>query len=370
MSEQAALFDLTLTEEQRITREVMKKFSELRLRAISRDADEAGEAPEGFYNSTMELGLSLIPIPEKAGGAGMPRSPVANMLNAEDLGKGDMSLALGTLTPLAFINTVIDNGTLAQQEAFLSPLVSEEFVPATIALMEPLATFEPTDLQTKAAKSGDSYVLNGVKNTVILGDTAEQILVIAEENGIAAGYIVPAGTEGLSVENEKNMGLHAVNTSKVTLDNVTVPAINKLGSEEQPFDLQRLLDLSRLGICAMSLGCAEAMLEYVTEYVNERVAFGEPISHRQSVAFMVANIVIELESMRLMVYRAAARAEQGLDFHREAYLAQVICAEKAMEIGNNGVQLLGGHGFIREHMVELWYRNLRSVGVLEGAACI
>lgn len=370
MSEPAELFDLTLTEEQRITRETVRKFAETQLRAISRAADEAGAAPEGFYQKTMDLALGMIPLPENIGGAGMPRSPVSNMLNAEDLGKGDMSLALGAVTPLAFINTVIDNGTPAQQEAFLSPFVSEEFVAATIALMEPRATFEPTDLHTTAQKDGDSYVLNGVKTMVLLGDVAEQILVIANENGVTGAYVVPANAEGLGIEKEKNMGLHAVNTSKVTLNNVKVPAINKLGTDSEPFKLQRFLDLSRIGVCAMALGCAEAMLEYVTTYVNERVAFGEPISHRQSVAFMVANIAIELEAMRMLVYRAAARAERGLDFHREAYLAQVLCAEKSMEIGNNGVQLLGGHGFIREHMVELWYRNLRAVGVLEGAACV
>lgn len=370
MSEPAELFDLTLTEEQRITRETVRKFAETQLRAISRAADEAGAAPEGFYQKTMDLALGMIPLPENIGGAGMPRSPVSNMLNAEDLGKGDMSLALGAVTPLAFINTVIDNGTPAQQEAFLSPFVSEEFVAATIALMEPRATFEPTDLHTTAQKVGDSYVLNGVKTMVLLGDVAEQILVIANENGVTGAYVVPANAEGLGIQKEKNMGLHAVNTSKVTLNNVKVPAINKLGTDSEPFKLQRFLDLSRIGVCAMALGCAEAMLEYVTTYVNERVAFGEPISHRQSVAFMVANIAIELEAMRMLVYRAAARAERGLDFHREAYLAQVLCAEKSMEIGNNGVQLLGGHGFIREHMVELWYRNLRAVGVLEGAACV
>lgn len=370
MSEHAELFDLTLTEEQRITRETMRKFAETQLRAISRAADEAGAAPEGFYKKTTELGLSLIPIPEVVGGAGMPRSPVSNMLNAEDLGKGDMSLALGAVTPLAFINAVIDNGTPAQQEAFLSPFISDDFVPATIALMEPRAGFEPTDLHTTAKKEGQTYVLNGVKTMVLLGDVAQQFLVIANENGVPGAYVVPAGAQGLSIEKEKFMGLHAVNTSKVTLDNVTVNAINKLGTDDKPFQLQRLLDLSRIGLCAISLGCAEAMLEYVTAYVNERVAFGEPISHRQSVAFMVANIAIELEAMRMMVYRAAARAERGLDFHREAYLAQVFCAEKTMEIGNNGVQLLGGHGFIREHMVELWYRNLRAVGILEGAACV
>ena len=134
--------------------------------------------------------------------------------------------------------------------------------------------------------------------------------------------------------------------------------------------MQRYLDLARIGICAIGVGVCQAVLDYVVPYVNERIAFGEPISHRQAVAFMVANIAIELEGMRLMVYRAASRAEQGLDFHKEAFLAKTFCAEKTMEIGTNGVQLLGGHGFIREHMVELWYRNLRAIAILEGCVVI
>ena len=108
------------------------------------------------------------------------------------------------------------------------------------------------------------------------------------------------------------------------------------------------------------------MLEYVIEYCNERIAFGEPISHRQAVAFMIANIAIEVEGMRLLMLRAASRAEHGLDFHDAAYLARLFTASKAMEIGTNGVQLLGGHGFIREHPVERWYRDLRAVGIMEG----
>lgn len=373
MSEQAAeqLFDLTLTEEQRITRESMIRFAETELRAISRDADEAAAAPEGFYDKTMALGLSILPIPEKFGGAGMPRSPISNVLNAEDLGKGDMSLALGTLTPLSFINAVIDNGTEAQQEKYLTPLAAETFVPATVALMEPRATFDPSDLQTSAKKDGNDYVLNGEKTMVILGGSAKFILVIANVEGEGpAGFVVEQGAAGLSVENEDYMGLRPAETSKLKLENVKVSADAKLGSADQAFDLEKLVDFGRLGVCALSLGVAEAALEYVTEYANERIAFGEPISHRQSVAFMVANIAIELEAMRLMVYRAASRAENGLDFHKEAYLARVLCAEKAMEIGTNAVQILGGHGFIREHMVELWYRNLRAVGILEGACII
>jgi hypothetical protein len=128
--------------------------------------------------------------------------------------------------------------------------------------------------------------------------------------------------------------------------------------------------LSRLGWCALSLGTSKAVLDYVTPYVNERQAFGEPISHRQSVAFMVANIAIELEGMRLVTYRAGSRAEQGLPFERETALARRLCAEYGMKIGTDGVQLLGGHGFVKEHPVERWYRDLRAVGVMEGAVLV
>ena len=112
------------------------------------------------------------------------------------------------------------------------------------------------------------------------------------------------------------------------------------------------------------------MLDYVKEYCNERVAFGEPITNRQSVAFMIADIAIELEAMRLMTWRAAARAEAGQPFHKEAYLAKTFCAEQAMKIGTDGVQLLGGHGFCREHPVEMWYRNLRAIAILDGVASV
>lgn len=371
MSEQAELFDLTLSEEQRMTRESMQRFAESELKTLSREADEAGETPAGFLDKTVELGLSLLPIPEEYGGAGMPRSPISNVLNAEDLGKGDMSLALAMLTPLAFINTVLDNGTEAQKEKYLTPLADETFKAATIALSEPRATFEPSEPQTTASKSGDDYVLNGVKSNVLLASDAEYILVIAQEEGAQVeAFVVEKGAEGLSIERKMNMGLRPVETSTVTLDNVKVKADAKLGEGEKSLDLDRLIALSRLGVCAIALGTCEAVLEYTRDYANERIAFGEPIAYRQSVAFMIANIAIELDAMRLMVWKAASRAEKGIDFYRDAYLAYVLCSDKTMEIGNNGVQVLGGHGFTREHPVELWYRNLRAVAILEGCATI
>lgn len=373
MSEQATdrLFDLTLEEEQRITRESMQRFAEAELGSVSRSADEAAEAPAGFYDKTVELGLSLMPIPEALGGVGMPRSPLSNMLNAEDLASGDMSLAIGTLTPLSFINAVLDNGTAAQIEKYLPRFVAEEFHAASIALMEPRATFDPNDLQTTAKKSSDGYVLNGTKSMVALGESSELVLVIAELEGEGpAGFVIEQGTQGLSATKEEYMGLRPLQLSRLVFEDVEVSSADRLGEGEKEFDLQRLVDLGRIGLCAMSVGVCKSVLDYVIEYCNSRVAFDEPITNRQSVAFMIGDMATETEAMRMMVYRAASRAEQGLEFHKEAYLARIQCAKYAMVTGTNGVQLLGGHGFIRDHPVELWYRNLRAVGLLDGCVII
>lgn len=360
-------FDLSLSEEQRITRESMRRYAERQLRAIARDADEAGAAPEGFYTGTMELGLGLLPIPEVHGGAGMPRSPMSNVLNTEDLAYGDISLALGTLAPLSFINAVLDFGNEAQQEAFLPRLAQEHFVPATVALTEGRATFDPTQLATKARQDGDSYVIDGEKRLVILGASAELLLVIADLEGEGpAAFVVEQGSDGLSAEAQDYMGLRAVETATVTLNGVRVPAGHRLAN----FDLERLVDLGRIGSAALAVGCCQAVLDYCIPYVKERKAFGEPIAWRQSVAFMISDMAIELEGMRLLVWRAASRAEQGLSFHREAHLAKTYAAEKAMQIGTNGVQLFGGAGFVRDYPLEMWYRNLRAVALLDAATLV
>jgi alkylation response protein AidB-like acyl-CoA dehydrogenase len=237
--------------------------------------------------------------------------------------------------------------------------------------MEPGLRFDPLELSTKARRNGAGYVLDGEKTMVPLGASAEVVLVLADEQGVGpAAFIVERGRPGMRWERELFMGLRPLELCKLTLDGLELPASAKLGEGTTAFDLRRFVALSRIGIAALSLGVGQAVLDYVKHYCNERIAFGEPITHRQAVAFMIADIAIELEGMRMLVYRAAARAERGLDFYREAYLARVQCAEKGMKIGTDGVQLLGGHGFIREHMVELFYRNLRAIGILEGCVTV
>lgn len=363
------LFDLTRDDDQRMNQDTMQRFATNELRALAKDADEAGATPQGFYERTAELGLALLPIPEALGGAGMARSPMSNALNAEDLAWGDLGLTLGAISPQAFVNTLLDQGSDAQRAQYLPRFCEGSFVAATTALMEPRATFDPMEPGCTATAVDGGYSLSGSKCMVPLGESAELTLVIAQLDGDGpAAFIVEGTPDGMSRTREAHMGLRTLELATLSFDNVQLPAEARLG--EGRFDLQRFVNLSRIGICALAVGCCQGVLDYVKQYVNERVAFGEPISHRQAVAFMVADMAIELEAMRLMTWRAASRAEQGLDFREQAFLAKVACADHAMKIGTDGVQLLGGHGFCREHPVEMWYRNLRAIAILDGVASV
>ncbi|MEP1594389.1 MAG: acyl-CoA dehydrogenase, partial [Halieaceae bacterium] len=254
-------------------------------------------------------------------------------------------------------------------EKYLPQFCTDKFLPATTAIMEPRATFEPTAPECHAARTEQGFVLNGTKTMVPLGASAELMLVVATLAGEGpAAFIVDNTAGGVTRNVEPHMGLRTVELASITFTDTALSSDALLGNDT--FDLQRFLDLSNLGICALAVGTCRGVLDYVAEYCNERIAFGEPITNRQSVAFMIADMATELEGMRLMTWRAASRAEQGLDFHRDAYLAKTFCAEQAMKIGTDGVQLLGGHGFCREHPVEMWYRNLRAIALLEGVTSL
>ena len=168
---------------------------------------------------------------------------------------------------------------------------------------------------------------------------------------------------------EPALGVRAAATTRLTLEDVTLPASARLGDGDDAAYAE-CVALSRLAWCAMAVGAGQATLDYVADYVKTRQAFGEPISNRQAVAFTVANMAIELEGLRLTTLRAASRVDQGLPFRREVALARRLVAGRAAQIGSDGVQMLGGHGFTKEHPVERWYRDLRVAGVLEGGLLV
>jgi alkylation response protein AidB-like acyl-CoA dehydrogenase len=364
-----ALFDLTPTDEQQMIRDTMHRFADEVLRGAAEAADEAAAPPPAFLEQSHELGVTLMAIPEALGGAGDQRSPVTSALIAEELARGDMGLALAALAPLGVVQALVDWGSAAQQATYLPPFTGERFVPAALALLEPQPLFDPYQVRAGAVRTEEGYALHGAKSLVPLAETAELFLVAAQLLGVGPRlFLLERGTPGLTITPEPAMGLRAAGLGRLQLDGAVVPHDALLGEPgREGFDFAAVVDRARLAWCAMAVGTGQAVLDYVKDYCNDRIAFGEPISNRQSVAFAIADIAIELEGMRLLTYRAAALAEQGRRFHREAFLAHTQCANKAMQIGTDGVQLLGGHGFVKDHPVERWYRHLRGAGIMEGA---
>lgn len=357
------LFDISLSDEQQMMRDTLQRFAKDVLRPAAHNADHHAKFPEGLLAQAQELGLNFYAVPEAMGGMAAEQSVVTNVLAAEDLAYGDFTLAAAILTPMSIANALTRWGSAAQQEKYLPAFAEENPPVATFAIQEATPGFNPTQLDTTAKRNGSGYVLNGEKTLVLLGQHAELFLVAAQLDGQPAVFIVE-GSEGVSFLEDPAMGLKAGETVKLRLDNVPAEKLGGSSEQEQDFDYQAFLDLGALTWCAMAVGTCQAVLDYVAQYANERIAFGEPISHRQSVAFMIADMAIETDAMRILVWNAASLAEAGRPFHREAYLARLLCAEKSMKIGNDGVQVVGGHGFTKEHPVERWYRDLRATAVM------
>lgn len=369
----SGVFDLTPTEDEQMLVDVVGEFAEEVLRPAAADADDACRAPDEVLSAGLEIGLPILGVPETLGGISEERSAMAGTLVAEALAHGDMGLAVAALAPGAVATALGLWGTEQQQQTYLPAFTGDgdgQGVPAAaLALAEPTVLADVMQPATTATRQGDRIVLDGVKSGVVRGDQAELFVVGAMLDGQPVLVLVESSTEGLSIEADPSMGLRAASLTRLTLEGASVPADAVLG-ETDGSSYAECVRLSRLAWCALAVGTGQAVLDYVKPYVNERQAFGEPVSHRQSVAFMVADIAIELQGMRLLTWKAASRAARGKDVTRDVALARRQCAEKGMRIGLDGVQLLGGHGFVKEHPVERWYRDLRAVGVMEGAVLV
>jgi alkylation response protein AidB-like acyl-CoA dehydrogenase len=364
------MISFTLTEDQEAARTAMRDFAEQAMRPVAREYDEASAIPGAFLQQVFELGLTPTQLPEDVGGYGSPRSPLTNAIVLEELAFGDASLALAATVPSAFAYAIADQGTPEQRQRYLPALCGEEYVAATLAVAEPTPGFNIADMKTTAELKNGSFVLSGRKCFVPMGDRATHFLTIARNNGQLGAFVVPRDAAGLEISApEKNLGLKPLPTANIEFDGVAVPASDCLGGERGA-DVRRILNQSRVANAAILTGLSRAVLEYCVPYAKERVAFGEAIAKKQSIAFRLAEMHMEVECMRWMSWRAASQFEQNLDATKAAHLAHQYAAEKAMWISDNGIQVLGGHGFIREHPVEMWYRNARTLGVLEGVGSV
>jgi len=361
------MIDFQLDDEQQLIQQTVVSFARERIRPAAHDAEETATIPASLVDQAWELGLIQGSIPEQYGGFGQTASAITGTIVAEALAEGDLAIALHALSPRLVVDPVIHLGSEDQKKRILPTYCGERFVAGSAAILEPSWDFAITKMQTTARRDGADYVLDGKKCFVPLANDAPMVVVYArDDNGVMGAFLVPAGTPGMEVgEREYYMGIRALETYALTLRDCRVPADARLGDDAMP-----LLRRARVAQSAMAVGVAKASLDYAIDYAKEREVFGVKVAQKQAIAFMLADMAIEIDATRLLNWEAAWSLDVGNDAAREVAIAHRYAIDSVMSVTDDGIQVLGGHGFVRDHPVELWARNGRGFATFEGIASV
>jgi alkylation response protein AidB-like acyl-CoA dehydrogenase len=364
------MISFTPNEEQRLIIETVRRYATERMRPAAHDADESRHVPSELIETGWELGLLPNAIPERYGGFGDEHSAITGSLAAEELGFGDLGLALYLLTPNLFAIPLLHCGTEEQKQKWLPKLGDTAFVPATAALIEPRWDFDPYNLETNVEHHHIAYILNGHKSYVPLAGDAQHLLVYARDGESTQAFIVDKNAPGVTIQScEKHMGIRALPTYEVQFDDVRIAPEDKLGGE-QGCDFELLLNYSRVALASLAVGVARGAYDYARDYAKTREAFNRPIAHFQAIAFMLAEMAIEVEAARALTWEAAWTLDKEQNATQTASLAKHYADDAVLFVTDRAVQILGGHGYIREHPVEGWLRNGRGFTTFLGLAMI
>ncbi len=361
------MYSFEPTDEQKMLIEAVNKYAVNDLRPAARDAEENCALPPKLIEKGWELGILQASIPETYGGFG-EHSAVTGVLAQEEMAYGDLAATIAVGVPALFALPILWCGTEEQKQQYLPEVIEGPWRPYTAALIEYTLDFDPLELRTTATLDGDTYVLRGEKAYVPFARQAEAMIVYASLEGVTQGFIVPKGTTGLIIaeDTEKMMGLNALPTYRVKLDGVRLPRANRLGGDSG-HDFSRILASMRVATAAAAVGVARAAFEYSRDYAKEREAFGVKIAQKQAIAFMLAEMVTEIEAIRMLTWEAAWKFDAGKDdADVAAYFAVTGAMDMAMMVTDRAVQILGGHGYIRDHPVEMWMREGRGFAMFTG----
>lgn len=363
------MYSFEPTEEQKMVIDAARKLAAKEYRPRMREADEKGEPEAAWMDEGWELALLPASIPEQFGGFGA-NSALTWVLAAEELAWGDLSGAMALLAPNLVALPVLRAGTPEQKAMHLPAYCNDAWAPGAAALMEPRIEFDPFALETKAERTADGYRITGRKCNVPFALESDWVLVYAALEGATQGFLVPTNAPGVTVgERERNMGLRALPLYSLNLADCVVPAANRLGGE-QGCDFDLLLATSRTALASLAVGVARAAYEFTLDYTKQRTAFGEPLAQRQSIAFTLAELIIDIDAARLLAWEAAWNLDNDRDAVRAAAFALNFASDMALRTADRAVQLLGGYGYVRDYPVELWLRNARAFGVMEGIATV
>jgi len=362
------VIDFEPSDEQQLVVETVRSFAASEVRPRARECFEARKLPDDALARAHELGLVASALPEEQGGGG-ERSAVTAALVIEELAWGDLAIALAILSPALVAYPVCDFGSPEQRRALLPAFTGEGFVPGSLAVVEPSFRFDALRPQTRARRTGDGFSLSGRKCFVPWLPGGSDVLVSASTDEGAALFLVPRTAAGLAAAPERNMGIGALPTVELELDEVRVPAQAQVGGGDGSA-LAKLVVRGRVALAAAAVGVARAAYEVARDYAKERQTFGAPIATRQAIAFKLADMAIEIDGARLLVWEAAWTLDQGEDATRTAALAHLQASRVALEVADGAVQVLGGHGYTREYLPEMHLRDARGFASFEAMALV
>ena len=365
-------FDLTT--EQKSLQEKAWRFSKEVILPVAAKHDRDGTFPLDIMGKAHQEGFFTPLVPKKYGGQGL--GLLDTCIISEELAAGCMGIYVSIFVSTLALYPIIKFGTEDQKERFLKPFCSK-FSIASYCLSEMTGGSDPASMRTTAVLDGDHYLLNGAKMWVTNGGYADFYVVFAttdpakKHKGIIS-LIVPSNLEGLSHgEPIDKMGQRASNTTSLTFKNVRVPKENLLGGGGEGFKkAMAALDITRPVVAIGSVGLARTALELATQYAKRRIQFGVPIAQHQAVQFMLADMAKDIEAARLLVWKAAWLADQGIRNSKEAAIAKAFAADMAMRVTTDAVQIYGGMGYTKWHPVEKLMRDAKVIQIYEGTAQI
>jgi alkylation response protein AidB-like acyl-CoA dehydrogenase len=365
--------DFQFSEIHEMIRETARKFAQERVAPGTIERDEREEFPKAIVGELAELGFMGMMVPEEWGGAGLDALSYA--LAVEEISKVDASVGVIMSVNNSLVCFGLNKeGSQLQKERFLRDLASGRKLGA-FALSEPEAGSDASNQRTTAARDGDSYILNGVKNWITNGSTADIVLVMAATDkakgakGIST-FIVEKGTPGFTVgKKERKLGIRSSDTVSLSLTDCRIPASNRIGEEGGGFKFaMKTLEGGRIGIAAQALGIAQACLDASTRYAKERRAFDHPIAELQAIQFKIADMATSVEAARMLVYRAAFLKDSGSPFGQEAAMAKLFASKIAVQAALEAIQIHGGYGYVREYLVERYLRDAKITEIYEGTS--
>ena len=363
-----------LSPEQRALQERARQFAREVILPVADRHDREGTFPLDVMEKAHQEGYLTPLVPKEYGGVGL--GVLDNCIIAEELAAGCMGIYVSIFVSTLALYPIIRFGTADQKERFLRPFCSK-FSLASYCLSEFTVGSDPASMRTTAVLDGDHYLLNGTKMWITNGGYADFYLVFAtmdpekRHKGIIC-LIVPSHLEGVSHgEPIDKMGQRASNTTAVVFKNVRVPKENLLGGEEEGFKkAMAALDITRPMIAMGAVGVARSAMELATRYAKKRIQFGVPIAQHQAIQFLLADMAKDIEAARLLVYKAAWLADQGIRNTKEAAIAKAFAADVAMKVTTDAVQIYGGMGYTKWHPVEKLMRDAKVIQIYEGTAQI